>query len=107
MSKYRNQKTIVDGITFDSKREAGRYGELKLLERAGAIKNLELQPRIKLEVGDKKIKYASGRQVCYVADFRYIEDGKYVVEDSKGYRTATYKLKWAILNAMGIRVVEV
>ena len=77
-----------------------------MLEKAGAIHSLELQPRIKLEVGGVKIVYRSGRQATYVADFRYIEHGRYVTEDTKGVRTRDYKLKDAILLAAGIRVVE-
>lgn len=80
---------------------------MKLLERAGAISNLELQPRINLKVGGIAIMYRSGRQAAYVADFRYIERGRYVVEDTKGLRTRDYKLKDAIVRAMGIEVVEV
>lgn len=96
----------MDGITFASKREAKRYSELKLLEKAGVISHLELQPRIKIEIGGIPIKFDSGRQVYYVADFRYIEDGKYVVEDTKGFRTRDYKLKKALVTAMGIAIVE-
>jgi hypothetical protein len=104
--KYRNVPTVVDGVRFASRKEARRYGELKLLERAGVISNLEVQPKIKLEVAGRRILYRSGRQATYRGDFRYLENGRYVVEDTKGMRTRDYKLKDAILLANGIYVVE-
>lgn len=72
----------VDGITFASKREATRYRELKILERAGEITALELQPRYKFPMG-----------FAYVADFRYITDRSIAVEDVKGVETPVFKLK--------------
>lgn len=107
-SKYRNKKTVVDGITFDSQKEAKRYGELKLLEKAGEISHLELQPVIKLEIAGHKIVFDSGRQARYKGDFRYFDESAahFRVEDTKGYRTRDYKLKKAILRAMGIDIVE-
>lgn len=106
MSKYRNTKTIADGIVFDSLKEATRYQELKLLEKAGIIKKLELQPRIKIVIGGVEVKFDTGRQVYYRGDFRYIQDGKYVTEDTKGFRTRDYKLKKAMVRAMGINILE-
>ena len=88
MSKYGNQKTAIDGITFDSKREANRYCELRLLEKAGQIKHLGLQKRFEIV---PKTKY--GKALHYVADFVYQECGKMVVEDAKGVRTQVYCLK--------------
>lgn len=93
MSKYNSTKVTLDGIKFDSKKEARRYKELKLLERAGEIKDLKLQPRYTLQ---ESFKYegATIRKIEYVADFQYEEkDGQLVTEDTKGYRTETYKLK--------------
>jgi hypothetical protein len=85
--KYNAQKTEVDGITFASKAEAERYSQLKLLQQARAIRGLGLQPRFGL-VG------ASGRKVAaYVADFIYIQNGRTVVEDVKGFETPTFRLK--------------
>jgi len=66
--KYGNIKTVIDGFTFDSKREATRYQELKLLEKAGEIRELELQPKYTLVPKTKK-----RRAVTYTADFRYLE----------------------------------
>jgi len=107
MNKYRNKKVVVDGIKFDSQKEAKRYRELILLERAGQIRSLKLQPRFKLEILGVKIKYDSGRQVQYVADFMYTTaDHRHVIEDCKGFRTPLYKLKRAIMQAMGHRIIE-
>ena len=88
MPKYHNSKTVIDGIRFDSKKEAKRYLELKILEKAGAIKDLRRQvPYVLIN----KSRY--GRAIKYVADFTYYEDDKLVVEDVKGVRTPVYKLK--------------
>lgn len=91
-NKYGAKKTVVDGITFDSKREAQRYTELKWLERAGEIKDLELQKKFVLQPKYKK-NGKTVREISYIADFVYTEDGKQIVEDCKGMRTAVYKLK--------------
>lgn len=93
-SKYNAKKIKIDGHTFDSKREAQRYCELKLFLRAGEIKNLVLQPRFLLqdEFFDKnEIKH---KKIEYVADFLYIDKaGRNVVEDVKGVLTDVYKIK--------------
>lgn len=91
--KYSNKPTEVDGHTFPSKREANRYKELKLLERAGEISDLNLQVRYPLCV--------NAHLVCtYVADFTYVEGGRVVVEDCKGCRTDVYKLKRKLMLAV-------
>ena len=102
MNKYHARAVRVDGIWFPSQKEAYRYLELKLLERAGVIQDLRLQvPFVLLP----KSKY--GRAVTYKADFVYIEDGKQVVEDAKGYRTDLYKLKRRLmLELLGIKIRE-
>lgn len=107
-TKYGNTKVIVDGIKFDSKRESRRYLDLKLLERAGEIENLQLQVPILMQGQLGPIKTPTGRQARYVADFTYTETktGLFVVEDSKGMRTDVYLLKKAILAAMGIEIRE-
>lgn len=89
-NKYSAVKTVIDGIKFDSKREAGRYQVLKLLESDGKITDLELQPKYELVP-----KQADERSVVYRADFRYIdaESGRIVVEDVKGVRTEGYIIK--------------
>jgi hypothetical protein len=91
-SKYHAKKTIVDGITFDSKREADRYITLKGMEEDGFIEDLRRQVRYEL-VPAFDVDGRHYRPVYYVADFVYAEDGKEVVEDVKGMRTDVYKLK--------------
>lgn len=87
-NKYNARKTQLGGHTFDSQREARRYQDLQLLERAGRIHSLRLQVPYPLEVAGEQI----GK---YVADFVYFyfENEKEVVEDSKGYRTPLYRWK--------------
>ena len=105
-SKYRNTKIVVDNIMFDSIREAERYKELKLLERAKEVAELKLQPRFKLSCGGKPIKVRSkgfpgGRHLTYIADFQYWDCAthKTVVEDVKGFDTPVSRMKRAILEA--------
>lgn len=92
MSKYRNIKTTIDGITFDSRKEADRYCELKLLQRAGEITDLELQVPFTL-IPAFSLNGKKHTAIKYVADFVYRRGGKRVVEDVKGMRTDVYKLK--------------
>lgn len=92
-SKYRAKKTVVDGITFDSAKEALRYSELRVMEKAGLISNLERQVKYELippYVANKKTVF---RACNYVADFRYVENGETIVEDVKGLKTDAYKIK--------------
>lgn len=91
-SKYRARKTTVDGITFDSRKEADRYLVLKGMEEDGSIKDLRRQVRYEL-VPAFDVDGRHYRAVYYVADFVYVEDGKEVVEDVKGMRTDVYRLK--------------
>ena len=93
-SKYKNKKIIYDGITFDSIKEKNRYIELKILEKAGLIKELELQKVFELQPSFKK-NDKTYRKITYKADFYYFdnEKGKYIVEDIKGFKTEVYKLK--------------
>ena len=81
-NKFNAQKTELDGFKFDSKKEAGRYAELKLLEKAGEIFDLRLQPKYDLVV--------NGQKVCgYIGDFAYVDkDGLPVTEDAKSEFTA-------------------
>ena len=90
--KYHSKKTEVDGIVFDSKAEARRYQELSLMAKAGAVKKLRLQPEYELIPTFKKNGRVF-RKTVYRADFEYIEDGKIIVEDVKGFKTEVYKLK--------------
>lgn len=91
-SKYHAKKTTVDGITFDSRKEADRYLVLKGMEEEGLIEDLRRQVRYEL-VPAFDVDGRHYRPVYYVADFVYVEDGKEVVEDVKGVRTDVYKLK--------------
>ena len=93
---------VIDGHNFPSQKEAKRYEELKLMEKAGAIKGLQLQVPFPLV---KKSEY--GREIRYYADFVYYEDDRMVVEDTKGFRTDVYKLKKRLMAELyGIEVKE-
>lgn len=94
MSKYHSVRNIVDGISFDSRREADRYIELKMLERAGKIKDLSLQQKFVLQPSFRK-NGKTIRAITYVADFTYydLEKMRNVVEDVKGFKTDVYRLK--------------
>lgn len=92
MSKYKSQKVKVDGITFDSQKEAARYCELKLLLKAGKISNLNWQVPFELQPAYKK-NGKGIRNIKYIADFTYTENGLMVVEDTKGFKTKEYLLK--------------
>ena len=91
-SKYGNKKIIVDGFTFDSKLEAKRYNELKMLLKSGAIDCLVLQKEFLLQ---DKFKYngKGERAITYVSDFYYTKNGVEFVEDAKGFKTDVYKIK--------------
>ena len=95
--KYRAKKTVVDGITFDSKKEADFYCELKMLRMGGVVKDFECQHKFVLQEGFRHHGKAE-RAVTYTADF-VIEysDGHIEVVDVKGMRTDVYKLKRKLL----------
>ena len=100
-SKFGAKKVRTrEGLTFDSRREYGRWLDLVLLERAGKITGLERQIPFKLSI--------NGVHICkYISDFTYFENGKKVVEDSKGYRTDVYKLKAKMMLAIhDIKILE-
>lgn len=111
-SKFGNKKYSIDGIKFDSKKEADRYCELRMLERAGQISDLKLQvPFILIPAQYREV---NGKNKCveractYIADFVYTENGERVVEDVKGFKTETYKIKRKLmLYKFGIRINEV
>ena len=121
-NKYYNKKCTVNGIIFDSRKEARRYQELLLLQRAGVIKSLQRQVKYvlipaqyesferygkngqELTPGKKLIE----RECAYVADFVYVEDGKTVIEDTKGMKTKDYIIKRKLmLYTHGSRIREV
>lgn len=99
-NKYSAQKSIVDGISFDSKLEAERYKQLMLLRQAGEISDLNLQFEFQIFHGfvdpDTGIKEKSS---FYRADFVYLDIAKkqWIAEDTKGIETAEFKLKWKLV----------
>lgn len=100
-SKYGNKKTVVDGITFDSKAEARRYIELKVLEAKGEIEKLELQPKYKL-ISKYTLEGRTVRETNYIGDFQYYchKRKKLIVEDVKGApETDVFKLKRKLFGA--------
>lgn len=108
-SKYGNKKITVNGKTFDSKKEYNRYCELRLLERAGAITDLQTQVKYTLIPAQRgENGKAIERECSYIADFVYCQNGQIIVEDTKGFRTTEYILKRKMLLFFhGIRIKEV
>lgn len=113
-NKYRAEPTMLDGIRFASRKESRRYAELRLLENAGAIQNLELQPRFPIMVAELWHDGPPCFVNCgvYTADFRYVdvERGAVVVEDTKSDATKTeaYRLRKRLIEAIyGIKISEV
>lgn len=92
MSKYHARKVTIDGHTFDSIKEADRYCELKMQEKAGYIRDLELQPVYTLQEAFT-CRGRKERAITYRADFRYKRGDDVVVEDVKGMKTDVYKIK--------------
>lgn len=102
--KYRNEKTVVDGLNFDSKREASRYLELKMAEKHGRIRNLKLQYVYPIVIDGVYV-------TTYTADFVYEElvggEWQPVTEDAKGYPNETYPIRKRLMKAVyGIEVRE-
>lgn len=112
-NKYRNKKIMIDGIQFDSKKEANRFRELRLLEGAGVIEKLERQVKFDLLPNQKDPDgKVIERKVQYVADFVYVKNGKVCVEDVKGYREGgAYRVfvikRKLMLYRFGLEVKEV
>lgn len=98
--KYGNIKTVAHGIQFHSKKEALRYIQLKQLEKEKKISELELQPKF--------VFTHNGVRICaYSADFGYVENGKKIIEDVKGYKTDVYRMKRKLMKAFyNIDVLE-
>jgi hypothetical protein len=107
-SKYGNKKVTLFGRTFDSKREANYYPVLRARLRAGEISDLRLQEKIFITIGGVEVRYERGNaHMYYIADFTFREDGRKVVIDVKGMKTDVYRLKRALLRAMGITIIEI
>lgn len=122
MGKYKNRKVVIDGIVFDSKKEANRYQELLLLEKAGAIQNLQRQVKFVLIPAQREadtIGKRGGvikgkvieREVSYIADFVYKKDRRTIVEDVKSPITRKEPLfvvkRKLMLHVHGIRIIEI
>lgn len=120
-SKYRAKKTTLDGIQFDSKKEALRWAKLKVLEEAGEIHDLQRQVKFVLIPAQREANTVGARggtikgklierEVAYYADFVYYIKGsdKPIVEDTKGVRTPEYIIKRKLmLQVHGVRIKEV
>ncbi len=123
--RYGNVNKIEhDGIQFDSKREFLRYIDLRILERAGEIRELKVHPKYPITIGGIEVRIYSerysktGRHMTYEADFSYrrivseisgLEVNRAVIEDVKmqsGFRTEVYKIKRALMRAMGHDITE-
>lgn len=105
-NKYRAKKTVIDGIEFDSAKEAKRYTRLRDMEEEGEIQGLRLQVPFELVPSFEcdGVKY---RGMKYVADFVYYRDGKVVVEDCKGFKTPEYKMKKKLMAYINhVNIVE-
>lgn len=121
MAKYKNRKVTVDGIVFDSAKEARRYQELLFLERSGEISNLQMQVKYILIPAQREPDTVGARgrmkkgaliekECAYIADFVYFDNRREetVVEDVKGYHTRDYLIKRKLmLYIHGIRIKEV
>lgn len=112
--KYGNKKIEIDGVKFDSKKEAKRYGYLQLLEVLGEIKDLELQPKFELIKGVKFSGDARAKPAMrYTADFAYTDvlTGERIIEDVKSEitkKSTDYKMRRHMMLAIhGIEVKEV
>ena len=118
-AKYGNRKAYAEGQEFDSKKEACRYAELRMLEKAEVITDLQKQVKyvliptqrepdtVGIRGGVHKGKLLE-KECSYIADFVYKQDGKTVVEDTKGFRTPDYKIKRKLMLYMhGIRIREI
>lgn len=103
-NKYGAKKTQVGEVTFDSKREAARWMELQLLERAGEISNLRRQVKIDLMGQHRPLYTRTGRKMRLTMDFAYVEDGIEVLEDAKGMWTRDFEVRYAVAIAMGLNI---
>lgn len=108
-NKFGAIATTVDGIRFDSLKEARRWSELRLLERAGEIRNLRRQVKIPLIGQSAPLTTRTGRAMKITVDFAY-EDRRIgwveVFEDSKGMPTRDYEVRRAVVQAMGLEIRE-
>lgn len=101
-NKYGAKKTQVGEVQFDSKKEAQRYMELQLLERAGEISNLRRQVKIDLMGQHRPLLTRTGRKMKLTFDFSYTEEGFVIYEDCKGFRTRDFDVRISVADAMGL-----
>lgn len=115
MSRYKNvNKPVFEGERFDSDKELKRWQELKLLERAGVIRGLKRQVPFPITIAGVEIRvfskryHKTGRHLVYVADAVYfdVEKGEQIIEDTKGHVNEVYKIKRALMRAMGYTILE-
>lgn len=116
--KYHNTKVTCDGQVFDSKHEARRYRELLLMEQQGIITDLQRQVKFTLLPAQREPDTIGARggikrgkiiekECTYYADFVYVQDGKVVVEDAKGFKNDVYRIKRKMmLYFHGIQIKE-
>lgn len=109
MSKFGNKKTLVDGVWFDSKKEANRYQDLVLMQKAKLIRDLTTQ-RVFVLAPAVVLNGRKRPGLRYKADFTYFDDtkgGEFVVEDTKGFKTEGYKIKRHLMKAVhDIEILE-
>lgn len=106
--KYKNEKIMLDNMKFDSKKEARRYWELKMLENANEISDVQRQVKFILIPSQRINGKVVERECSYIADFVYKEGNRTIVEDTKGFRTKDYIIKRKLmLSVYGIRIKEV
>ena len=107
-SKFNNIKTVIDGITFASKREATRYNELKLLERCNIISDLQLQVSYVL-IPAQKGGLRNELALKYIADFAYFDNelNKQIILDVKGVKTPIYIAKRKLMKSLGFEITEI
>ena len=111
MNKFNAQQITIDGIKFHSKKEGNRYEELKLLQRAGAITDLQRQVKFEIVPKCRQLDGSMSMAKYYIADFTYKERGMFIVEDVKGYKKGAagelYELKRALMLWIhGIQIKE-
>lgn len=108
--KYNSRKVIVDGIVFDSKKEAKRWRYLCFLKKTGTISDLRRQVKFVLIPSQRENGKVIERECAYYADFVYVDNvtGETVVEDTKGFRTTDYIIKRKLmLERFGIKIKEI
>lgn len=108
-NKYRNKKVEVQGVKYDSKKEAKITQEILLLEKAGKVRDVVLKPKFDFKIEGETIRYASGRPLTYTADVQYfdIEKDKLIVVDIKGFETDVFKIKRALMKHINLIDIEI